>query len=97
MHQQFFKFGGKVRYGRSPVVLTEGVEYPSLEMPTSDSILVTKGHFGIASGKKWFDLLEFESSTHFVISDRFHQALVEAEITGWSDYKVEIEGSEDRQ
>ena len=32
-----------------------------------------------------------------MISDRFHQALVEAEITGWSDYKVEIEGSEDRQ
>jgi hypothetical protein len=56
-----------------------------------DSFLVK-----IDEGKNFLDILWLQDIFNFSVSDRIHAALIEAGITGWHSYPLQIEGRDEK-
>lgn len=91
MNPKFYIIDAKISYGRSPIKIQPQVEYESFEHLSEKSILVENNKFKVASGKKWFDVIQFNDSFMFAISERLKSILETNNITGWNCFPVEIE------
>lgn len=69
------------------------VEYETLKILGKESILVGANTFTIASGKKWFDVAQFDDSQSFAISKRVKQLLERNNVTGWSCFPILIDST----
>jgi hypothetical protein len=65
--------------------LTSGSTYQSSALPVC-----------IDKGKKFYDILRLQDSSNFSLSDRLHDLLISAGITGWQSYPLAIEGGDEK-
>ncbi len=68
------------------------VRYDTLSIIHQDSILSSSNMFTIARGSKKFDIIQFEDSLNFAISERVKKLLSENSVTGWNSFPVIIKG-----
>ncbi len=92
MTQEFYKFDAKISYGRSSVTIEADTEFDTLAHIDKSSELLKKNSFRVIKGKKWLDILPFNNSTHFAISDRFKQIIDDNNLTGLKTFPISIQG-----
>ena len=69
-------------------------KYDTQNIIEKDNILVDKNEFIKVSGKKLFDILQFDDSLNIAISRPLKELLEKNKITGWSCFPIVIEGVE---
>lgn len=67
------------------------VSYTGLEMLTEDSVLINNNNFVIVKGKILYDLIPYNNSRFFAISDRLKNILEENDIKGIRFFPIRIE------
>ncbi len=96
MTQEFYKFDAKISYGRSPVTIEADIEFDTLAHIDKSSELLKKNSFKVIKGKKWLDILPFNNSTHFAISDRLKKIIDDNILTGLMTFPISIVGHKEK-
>ncbi|TAF58354.1 MAG: hypothetical protein EAZ58_14430 [Flavobacterium sp.] len=50
----------------------------------------------VDEGRKLYDIVGFQDTSNFAISERLYNILQEYQITGWKGYEIKIEGITDK-
>jgi hypothetical protein len=90
MSNTFYRIDGA--YKKSAVRIQPLEEYDTLKILDKTSRLNSNSIFKIKEGKKIFDIIQFYDSSNFAISDRVKKVLEENNISGWSCFKIKIDG-----
>ena len=90
MKEIFYNFDGK--FSRSVIRIQSEIEYDQLSVLSYDTPLLKSNKFSIISGKKEFDVIQFNDSFSIAISYRFKTILEENNVNGWSCFPIIIEG-----
>lgn len=67
-------------------------EYNQIEIFRGEEDLVKPFQMKLSEGKNLYDILGFQDTSNFAISERFYNLLKENNITGWRSYDVDIKG-----
>lgn len=90
MKHNFFEISPFCEYGRSPVEVKPIVDYSALENFNENSPILKNNIFKAVKGRKWNDLIEFETSQHFLISERLKITIEEHKLTGIQFFPIKI-------
>jgi hypothetical protein len=93
MEKLFYRFRPEDR--KDCIRIRAKVKYNTLQMPGVDSPLIENNVFTVASGKKWFDVIQFIESSGFAISRKMMELLKVNNVTGWSSFPIVINGAMD--
>jgi hypothetical protein len=66
--------------------------YDEIGLKTGDFTVVESFPVKVDEGKKFYDILWLQDVFNFSISNRIHSALIQAGITGWRSYPLQIDG-----
>jgi hypothetical protein len=91
MDNIFFRLEANLSYGRSPVKIASLVKYDTLAPLTKESPIVKHNNFTVASGTKWYDIVQFSDSFKFVISRKVKDLLTTNNIKGWDSFPIQIQ------
>lgn len=89
MDKEFYRFRPEDKKGC--VRIRANVSYDTLTIIDEDTPLKRVSEFKVVKGKKWFDLIQFEDSLNFAISERLKNILQAHKFTGWKCFPIEIE------
>lgn len=85
----FYRFRPEDKKGC--IRIKAGIEYDTLKLIAEESPLIKSNQFTVAAGSKWFDLVQFEDSMNFAISEKMKEALTQNHISGWDCFPIVIE------
>ncbi len=88
--ENFFRFRSK--HLLNVLRIQSIIEYNTMDFISYNSILIANNQFKIQSGNIVCDLLPFNDSSNFAISERVKNILEENFITGWGCFPIEIFG-----
>ncbi len=92
----FYRIQSKISYGRSPIKIEANIKYDTLKNITKESPLIENNVFKVMSGTKWFDILPFNNSHDFAISEKVKNALETNNINGIWYFPIIIENYPDK-
>ena len=90
MENKFFDIAPVCEYGRSPIQVEAIEEYELFESFNENSSIIKNNTVKAIKGRKWTDIIAFESSHHFLISDNLKTTLEENNVTGINFFPVNI-------
>jgi|688.fasta_scaffold565472_1 hypothetical protein len=88
--KKFFRF--RSEHIKDMIRIQSLVAYNTLDFIDNKSILIANNQFIIQSGSKVCDLLPFNDSSNFAISERLKKTLEQNNITGWGCFPILISG-----
>jgi hypothetical protein len=90
MNNIFFTFNHAWKKGE--ILIQPKIDFNTLELIGSESPLVKYPDFNVKKGTKKFDILSFNNSSNFAISEKLKVLLEKNNLTGWSCFPIVIEG-----
>lgn len=89
MNTTFYKFKGA--WKKDVIRIQSFVEYNTLALISKDSPLVQNSKFKINQGNKLYDIIHFNDSQNFAISQKVKDILESNEFVGWDCFPILIE------
>lgn len=89
MSTTFYKFKGA--WKKDVIRIQSLVEYDTLSLISQDSPLVQNSKFKIKQGSKLYDIIHFNDSQNFAISQKVKDILETNEFIGWDCFPILIE------
>jgi hypothetical protein len=68
------------------------VEYDQIKLKRAEYTPAEPFEMEITEGDKLYDIIGFQDTSNFAISDRLYSLLKEHRITGWKAYEINIKG-----
>lgn len=87
----FYRFRPEDRKGC--VRLKPAIAYDTLKLVGKSSPLQISNEFTVARGSKWFDVVQFDDSLNFAISQKMKDALTRHRFSGWDCFSIVIDGA----
>lgn len=71
-------------------------QYDQVKLKRAEFIPAEPFKMEITEGKKLYDIVGFQDTSNFAISERVHFLLKEHQITGWKGFEISIKGHKER-
>lgn len=72
------------------------IEYDQVRLNKADFTLTEPFEMEITEGSKLYDIVGFQDTSNFAISERLYNLLQEHHIIGWRGYEINIKGVEEK-
>lgn len=90
MDNIFYRLDGA--YKKNAIRIQPTENYDTLKIMDKSTLLNSNTKFNIIEGKKQFDILQFNDSSNFAISEKVKDLLENNNVTGWGFFPIKIEG-----
>ncbi|REA63525.1 hypothetical protein DSL64_03515 [Dyadobacter luteus] len=86
----FFNIG--IKRETDEALIQSLIEYDQIKLNQAEFIPVEPFEMEITEGNKLYDVVGFQDTSNFAISERFYSLLKEHLISGWKGYQISISG-----
>lgn len=82
----------RIQRKRGEALIKSLIEYDQFALAKGSFTPSQPFEMKIDEGKKLYDIVGFQDTSNFAISERLYNLLLEHQITGWKGYEIKIEG-----
>jgi hypothetical protein len=92
--ETFYRIG--IKREKDEALIQSLIEYDQVKLKRARFTPVEPFEMKITEGRKLYDIVGFQDTSNFAISERLYFLLKENHITGWKGYEISIKGVDEK-
>lgn len=90
----FYRIG--IKREKDEALIQSLIEYDQIKLKRAEFTPIEPFVLEITEGSKLYDIVGFQDTSNFAISERLYNLLQEHHVTGWKGYEINIKGIEEK-
>lgn len=86
----FYRIG--IKREKKEALIESLIQYDPVKLKKAEFIPKKPFEMEITEGSKLYDIIGFQDTSNFAVSERLYSLLKEHQITGWKGYEISIKG-----